>query len=103
MENRRKLYCYHDMIRFMTEEILKGCSHDQTSHHGKRYEVRIYKAHIDDCYVSHLGDCFQSYEEYDEYISFFFETFEQGIYFMSMIPEHHPEYRERVVRKIKRK
>ena len=70
---------------------------------GKRYEVRIYKAHIDDCYVSHMGDCFQSYEECDEYVSFFFETFEQGIYFMSMIPEHHPEYRERVVRKIKHK
>lgn len=67
---------------------------------SQRYEVRVYKANINDHYNPHFGDGVNSYEENDKYVSFFFDSFEKGIYFISMIPYWHPEYRKRIVKKI---
>ena len=118
MESRRKLYCHHDMIRFMTEEILikevgkngiislsEGKRFELMIFLGKelnseRYEVRVHKASVNDRYIPHPGDGVQSYSENNKYVSFFFEDFEKGIHFISMIPYWHPEYRNRVVKKI---
>ena len=67
---------------------------------SERYEVRVHKANVNDRYIPHPGDSVQSYTENDEFASFFFENFENGIRFISMIPYWHHEYCERIVRKI---
>lgn len=118
MEKRKKLYCHHDYVRFVTEEKLiesvgengvlsvsEGKKFELMIFLGKeensdQYEVRVYKSRPKNKYIPHPEDKQISYIENDKYASFFFNNFGEGINFITMIPYIHKEYRIRVVRRI---
>lgn len=121
MDNRKKILCHWDLIRFITEEmfvsavgtsgVLSACEGKRTElmiflgkeENGTNYEVRVYKAKPTDKYVSYLADKIVRYEENDEYASFFFSTFSDGASFIELLLMLHDEYRVRPVRVINSK
>lgn len=115
MQEKNKLFCHWDFVRFVSEENLKqndGTSLTLSVTDGKLelmiflgkddfdsgYEVRVYKNKNSDKYVPNEEDNIKKYEEKDEYDTFFFDEYEEANKFLSMIGYIHPEYKIRPTR-----
>ena len=117
MQLERKIYCHWDLVRFVTKEhlskdygytlsvtvnsqyelmIFLGLSED-----GSEYEVRVYKSEPTDKYVPNKYDKVVRFEENDEYITFYFDNYEDANGFAYLLCHIHPEYKKRPVRRIK--
>lgn len=117
MQLENRVLCHWDFVRFVTESHLKkedgtfltlsvteGNYAELMLFLGKTdsnsgYEVRVYKNAPGDKYIPREDDNVQSYEENDEYATFFFDEYETAHNFIDMIGCH-PEYRTRPIRKI---
>lgn len=118
MENRKKILCHWDIVRFIKEDkfvqecgpdaVISVCEGKRTElmiflgkeENGENYEVRVYKAKPTDKYVPQPNDNILRYEENDEYASFFFDSFEKGTTFIEFLGPIHQEYHVRPVRVI---
>lgn len=118
MQVKNKLFCFWDLVRFVTEKQLKqddrtfltlsvtdGDKLEFMIFLGKDdsdsgYEVRVYKSEPSDKYEPNNHDNVKRYEENDEYATFFFDEYEQARNFTYLIGYMHPEYKTRPVKKI---
>ena len=118
MRIENKVLCHWDMIRFVKEEHLinkdgtqrvlsvsNGEAFEYMIFLGKDdsntgYEVMVYKSEPTDKYIPRVEDKVNHFEENDEYISFFFNSFEDAHNFVERLPYFHEEYKVRPTRKI---
>lgn len=118
MQVKKKCYCDFNMFHKFKEEQLKRSDgtyvtlsitngtkfeymiflgRDSTS---SDYEVRVYKYSPADKYVPNNEDNIRSYEENDEYITFYFNSFYDAQRFIWGLGYRHPELKKRPIRKI---
>lgn len=118
MQVEKKLFCHWDLVRFVTEDYLlqedgtfvtlsvtDGENSELMIFLGKdesnsEYEVRVYKNDPNDKYVPNEFDNVKSYEENNEYASFFFDEYEDAHEFTESIGYNHPEFSTRPVKEI---
>lgn len=118
MQLEKKIFCHWDLVRFVSKENLKqedGTFLTLSVTNGKleymmflgksdsdsEYEVRIYKSKPNDKYIPNEHDNVKRYEENDEFVTFYFDEYEDAHEFIDWIPYNHCEYKVRPSRPIK--
>lgn len=113
MNMEKKLFCDWDFVRFVKEELLikdnstlsVTCANEfelmifLSKSKLNDYVVRVYKNKPNDKYVSNKYDNVKSYDENDEYATFYFDEYSQAINFVDTLGYMHQEYKTRPIRK----
>ena len=115
MQFKRKIFCTFKAVELIsanyifdtkdTISVVLGQSKEAMIFLGMAdnnfdFEVRIYKYSSSDKYVPYKYDRVKSYEENDEYATFFFEEYTSAVEFVSKLNYRHREYCFRPARNI---